>query len=231
LFSNSNIIIPMFAELKLKATRFTVILQFSHLLSAIIQFRMLLYNRRRESPAITFERAGIKMSHKKRKVLTLAGVLCTLAVFAGVIFAMTFKTAPAYTATCYADIDIEGYGVITVALDGESAPETVKNFVTLAQSGFYDGLTFHRIIEGFMMQGGDPNGDGTGGSGTTITGEFSANGIEKQPVPYKGCRFHGPFRRLQQCQFTVFYRSAGQYVFRRKLCRIWLCDKRDGHCR
>lgn len=178
MFSNSNIIIPMFAELKLKATRFTVILQFSHLLSAIIQFRMLLYNRRRESPAITFERAGIKMSHKKRKVLTLAGVLCTLAVFAGVIFAMTFKTAPAYTATCYADIDIEGYGVITVALDGESAPETVKNFVTLAQSGFYDGLTFHRIIEGFMMQGGDPNGDGTGGSGTTITGEFSANGIE-----------------------------------------------------
>lgn len=81
-------------------------------------------------------------------------------------------------ATHYADIDIEGYGTITVALDGNTAPETVENFVSLAESGFYDGLTFHRIMEGFMMQGGDPNGDGTGGSEDTITGEFSDNGIE-----------------------------------------------------
>ena len=81
-------------------------------------------------------------------------------------------------ATHYADISIEGYGVITVALDGNTAPETVENFVSLAESGFYDGLTFHRIMEGFMMQGGDPNGDGTGGSENTITGEFSDNGIE-----------------------------------------------------
>jgi hypothetical protein len=191
LFSNSNIIIPMFAELKLKATRFTVILQFSHLLSAIIQFRMLLYNRRRESPAITFERAGIKMSHKKRKVLTLAGVLCTLAVFAGVIFAMTFKTAPAYTATCYADIDIEGYGVITVALDWESAPETVKNFVTLAQSGFYDGLTFHRIIEGFMMQGGDPNGTAPAAPGQQSR-VSSAPMALKTTCPIQGVPFPWP---------------------------------------
>jgi cyclophilin family peptidyl-prolyl cis-trans isomerase len=120
----------------------------------------------------------MKMNHTKKKVFTLAGVLCVLAVCAGIIFTMVYKTTSNYTATYYADIDIEGYGVITVALDGESAPETVENFVTLAQSGFYDGLTFHRIIEGFMMQGGDPNGDGTGGSGTTVTGEFSANGIE-----------------------------------------------------
>ena len=75
-------------------------------------------------------------------------------------------------------IEVEGYGTITVALDEEAAPETVANFVSLAESGFYDGLTFHRIIEGFMMQGGDPNGDGTGGSGTTIVGEFSENGYE-----------------------------------------------------
>ena len=76
----------------------------------------------------------------------------------------------------YADIVIKDYGTITISLDAEAAPETVENFISLAESGFYDGLTFHRIIEGFMMQGGDPNGDGTGGSGTTITGEFSANG-------------------------------------------------------
>ena len=80
--------------------------------------------------------------------------------------------------TCYADITIEDYGTITVALDGDAAPVTVANFVDLAESGFYDGLTFHRIIEGFMMQGGDPEGDGTGGSEETIAGEFSANGYE-----------------------------------------------------
>ena len=76
----------------------------------------------------------------------------------------------------YADIEIEDYGTITVLLDQEAAPVTVENFVTLAESGFYDGLTFHRIIEGFMMQGGDPNGDGTGGSDETIVGEFTDNG-------------------------------------------------------
>ena len=63
-------------------------------------------------------------------------------------------------------------------LDGAAAPETVENFVKLAEDGFYDGLTFHRIMAGFMMQGGDPNGNGTGGSDQTITGEFAANGIE-----------------------------------------------------
>lgn len=80
--------------------------------------------------------------------------------------------------TYYADIVVEGYGTITVELDGAAAPITVENFVKLAKEGFYDGLTFHRIMEGFMMQGGDPNGNGTGGSGTTIKGEFSENGVQ-----------------------------------------------------
>lgn len=78
----------------------------------------------------------------------------------------------------YADIEIQDYGTITVELDQESAPITTANFVSLAESGFYDGLTFHRIIEGFMMQGGDPNGDGTGGSDETIVGEFTDNGYD-----------------------------------------------------
>lgn len=78
--------------------------------------------------------------------------------------------------TYYADIEVEDYGTVTVKLDQNSAPITVDNFVTLAESGFYDGLTFHRIIENFMMQGGDPNGNGTGGSDKTIAGEFLANG-------------------------------------------------------
>ncbi len=76
----------------------------------------------------------------------------------------------------YADITIEGYGTVTVELDASAAPVTVDNFITLAESGFYDGLTFHRIIDGFMMQGGDPEGTGLGGSEKTIVGEFSANG-------------------------------------------------------
>lgn len=77
----------------------------------------------------------------------------------------------------YADIVIKDYGTITVQLNQKAAPVTVANFVDLAQSGFYNGLTFHRIIKGFMMQGGDPNGNGTGGSGKTITGEFLVNGF------------------------------------------------------
>ena len=81
-------------------------------------------------------------------------------------------------ATYYANIDITDYGIITVQLDQEAAPVTCANFVELAQSGFYDGLTFHRIIEGFMMQGGDPLGNGTGGSENNIVGEFSSNGYD-----------------------------------------------------
>ncbi len=80
--------------------------------------------------------------------------------------------------THYAEIDIADYGTITVALYGNDAPITVANFVKLANEGFYNGLTFHRIMSGFMMQGGDPNGNGTGGSDETIKGEFSANGVE-----------------------------------------------------
>jgi peptidyl-prolyl cis-trans isomerase B (cyclophilin B) len=71
----------------------------------------------------------------------------------------------------------ESVGTITVALDPEAAPITVDNFIKLAQDGFYDGLTFHRIIENFMMQGGDPKGDGTGGSDKEIKGEFTSNGV------------------------------------------------------
>lgn len=80
--------------------------------------------------------------------------------------------------THHAEINIKDYGVIKVELNGDVAPITVANFINLANSHFYDGLTFHRIIDGFMMQGGDPLGNGTGGSENTIKGEFSQNGIE-----------------------------------------------------
>ena len=74
--------------------------------------------------------------------------------------------------------EMENGDLIKAELYPEIAPNTVNNFISLVQSGFYNGLTFHRIIAGFMMQGGDPNGNGTGGSENTIKGEFSANGVE-----------------------------------------------------
>lgn len=80
--------------------------------------------------------------------------------------------------TYLADIVVKDYGTITVALDPQQAPITCENFIDLAQSGFYDGLTFHRIMQGFMIQGGDPNHNGTGGSDVSIKGEFSDNGVE-----------------------------------------------------
>lgn len=82
------------------------------------------------------------------------------------------------TGTHHIEIHIQDMGIIAVELDADSAPITVTNFVNLARDGFYDGLTFHRVMEGFMMQGGDPLGTGFGGSEETIIGEFSVNGIE-----------------------------------------------------
>lgn len=78
----------------------------------------------------------------------------------------------------HVEIKIKKYGTLKVELDADAAPITVANFIKLAKDGFYDGLTFHRIISGFMIQGGDPNGDGTGGSKKTIKGEFSSNGVK-----------------------------------------------------
>ena len=83
----------------------------------------------------------------------------------------------------HVEIDVKDYGIIKAELDPTYAPISVDNFLNLAESGFYDGLTFHRIIKGFMIQGGDPNHNGTGGSKTQIKGEFSANGV-KNPLKH-----------------------------------------------
>ncbi len=90
----------------------------------------------------------------------------------------TEETKNMLTGKHHVEIAVKDKGVIAVELDADTAPITVTNFVELANSGFYDGLTFHRIIEGFMIQGGDPKGDGTGGSDKKIKGEFAANGIK-----------------------------------------------------
>ena len=84
----------------------------------------------------------------------------------------------------HVQIVIRDYGTVSLELDATAAPITVQNFLDLASSGFYDGLTFHRIMDGFMIQGGDPLGNGTGGSGRNITGEFALNGWDN-PISHK----------------------------------------------
>ena len=120
---------------------------------------------------------------KKIIVLLLAGLLlCSLACAKGGSAAAektetkeetnVDKTYPIATIT------MKDGGVIQLELYPEVAPESVKNFIALANSGFYDGLIFHRVISGFMIQGGDPDGKGTGGPGYSIRGEFAANGVQ-----------------------------------------------------
>lgn len=77
-------------------------------------------------------------------------------------------------------IEMESGDIMTAELYPEIAPNTVNNFISLVQEGFYDGLIFHRVIEGFMLQGGDPQGTGMGGPGYYIKGEFSQNGFQNQ---------------------------------------------------
>ena len=104
------------------------------------------------------------------------------------------KTAPEPAATPagsagqlrHAEITVKDYGTIKLELDEGAAPITVANFIQLAQSGFYDGLTFHRIMDGFMIQGGDPLGNGTGGSSEKIKGEFQQNGVNNPIRHIKG---------------------------------------------
>ena len=92
--------------------------------------------------------------------------------------AVTLDVSKSLTGTHDVEIKVKDYGTIDVQLDADTAPITVTNFIKLVQENFYDGLTFHRIMDGFMIQGGDPLGNGTGGSDQTIKGEFKNNKVE-----------------------------------------------------
>ena len=115
-----------------------------------------------------------------------------------------------YKRTFKVRMTVKDYGVIDIELDGKAAPITVKNFVKLVKQGFYDGLTFHRVIDGFMIQGGDPNGDGTGGS-TPIKGEFLLNGYNN-PIPHErgviSMARRGDDYDSGSCQFFIVHETS-----------------------
>lgn len=104
----------------------------------------------------------------------------------------------------YATINVKNYGTIKILLREDIAPISVDNFISLANKGFYNGLTFHRVIKGFMIQGGCPKGNGTGGPGYTIKGEFLANGINN-PLSHK--------RGVISMARAMDYNSAGSQFF------------------
>ena len=125
-----------------------------------------------------------------------------------------------------AKIEMENGGEMTLELYPETAPLTVENFVKLAKEGFYDGLLFHRVIEGFMIQGGDPTGTGMGGPGYRDQGRICGKRRQKSAEAYARCDFHGAlgasgFRRL-----SVFHHAPRRTASRRAVRRIRKDDGR-----
>ena len=108
-------------------------------------------------------------------------------------------------------LDIKGYGSMMIELDPIAAPKTVANFEALVEKGFFDGLTFHRIIKGFMIQGGAPPGNGTGGSKPEINGEFASNGWTQNTISHKKgvismARTSDP--NSASCQFFIVHEDS-----------------------
>ena len=140
--------------------------------------------------------SGNEKEYAKIKfVATIIAIILVLGLIAYVTNTI-IKKQNFYVQNPIATIEVENFGTIKVELYPEYAPETVANFIALANNGFYDGLTFHRTIPGFMIQGGDPNGDGTGNATLkdlgqdsdeeyTITGEFIANGDNNNTLKHE----------------------------------------------
>jgi peptidyl-prolyl cis-trans isomerase B (cyclophilin B) len=122
------------------------------------------------------------------------------------------SAVPELPETVKAVIEVENYGTIELELYPKKAPQSVCNFVYLARQGFYDGLTFHRIMKGFMIQGGDPAGDGTGGPGYFIKGEFALNGFDNPISHVRGvisCARRGdPYYDTAGSQFFIVHEDS-----------------------
>lgn len=150
--------------------------------------------------------------YKTKGFYAAAIAVIVVAVVASVlIFGGKSEEETPVVADYTAEIVIRDYGTITLDLYGSAAPITVENFVKLAQSGFYDGLTFHRIMEGFMMQGGDPEGNGMGGLDEKIYGEFAANGYDN-PIGHErgviSMARRGNDMNSASCQFFIVHEET-----------------------
>lgn len=141
-----------------------------------------------------------------------------LALLLGILTACGSGNSDELSGKHHVEIVIRDYGTIAVELDADAAPITAANFLKLAKSGFYDGLTFHRIINGFMMQGGDPEGTGMGGSSEKIKGEFSANGVKNDLSHTRGAISMARSQAMDSAssQFFIVHQDStfldGQYA-------------------
>ena len=132
--------------------------------------------------AAAAQKAAQVKTDKRNMIIGIIAVLLVAGV--ALFFVLGGSKGDYLTGKHYVEIEVQDYGTITAELDADAAPITVTNFVKLVNEGFYDGLTFHRIISGFMIQGGDPNGNGSGGSAENIKGEFAQNGWDN-PIKHE----------------------------------------------
>ena len=125
------------------------------------------------------------------------------------IFSLLLITGCESSNLRHVEINIKDKGIIKVELDESAAPITVKNFIKLAKSGFYDGLSFHRVIDGFMIQGGSPTYDTTGSSNERIKGEFLENGVDNQILHKRGVisMARGNDYNSGSCQFFIMHQD------------------------
>jgi len=151
------------------------------------------------------------------RILIVAALVVVLTV-AGTVLRPKDEDNSLLQGNFYVQIDIQDYGTITAELYADTAPITVKNFLKLVDEKFYDGLTFHRIISGFMIQGGDPKGNGTGGSDENIQGEFAANGVQNDLKHVRGVLSMARSQNMNSAssQFFIMHEDApdldGQYA-------------------
>lgn len=136
-----------------------------------------------------------------------------IAILLSAVLLFSLAGCSGSTEHSYVKVTMESGDSFVIELMPEYAPKTVENFLQLVESGFYDGLTFHRIYPGFMAQGGDPKGDGTGDSDKNIKGEFSANGYKKNTLSHdRGVvsMARGNDMDSASCQFFICYEMTAQ---------------------
>ena len=142
----------------------------------------------------------------KKKIILLTALLLSM------ILLISCSSTPKETGTIYAQIEMESGGIITLELYGDIAPITVGNFKKLAESGTYDGTIFHRVIQSFMIQGGDPTGTGYGDKSlATIKGEFSTNGVKNNLSHDRGVISMARSQKYDSASSQFFICDSGNY--------------------